>query len=162
MSNYGTTSARREDEEALLNRQPSARTHANDTFYGRTIIHIHSNRKRYFALWLLAAIAVVSTVVGLFYYHKSHNHHKGDPNGFFTATHPSDDVCKSDRSYGITIILSIFFGYIGVDRFYLGHIITGLLKLVTAGGFGIWYVVDIILIVIGALPDHNGCRLTAP
>ncbi|KAK3824636.1 MAG: TM2 domain-containing protein [Benniella sp.] len=162
MSHYGTT-ARRDEESEALNRRPSSRTHANDTFYGRTIIHIHTHRKRYLALWFLAAVVTVSTVVGLFYYHKQ-KHHKGDPfapDSF--ATHPRhDDECKSDRSYAITILLSIFFGYIGIDRFYLGHIITGLLKLITAGGFGIWYIIDIILIVIGALPDHNGCRLAVP
>jgi hypothetical protein len=49
-----------------------------------------------------------------------------------------------------------------IDRFYLGYIISSLLKLATAGGLGIWYIIDIILICIGALPDHNGCSLIAP
>ncbi|KAI8595095.1 hypothetical protein EDD21DRAFT_421004, partial [Dissophora ornata] len=49
-----------------------------------------------------------------------------------------------------------------IDRFYLGYIISSLLKLATGGGFGIWYIIDIILIVIGGLPDHNGCNLVAP
>lgn len=143
MSSYGTTASHDEESQRLL-RNVSSRTQANDTFYGRTKVHIHTNRKRYFALWLLALAAAVSIVVGLFYYHKQH-HHKDDPfapNSLLAAARPDGDVCKSDRSYGVTVILSVFFGYIAVDRFYLGYIFTGILKLVTGTLqsvlFGFW------------------------
>lgn len=46
----------------------------------------------------------------------------------------------------VCLVMSIFFGWIGVDRFILGHIWLGLLKLITGGGFGIWWLVDVILI----------------
>jgi len=46
----------------------------------------------------------------------------------------------------VTLVMSIFFGYLGVDRFMMGHIGLGILKLCTAGGFGIWWLVDVILI----------------
>jgi TM2 domain-containing membrane protein YozV len=46
----------------------------------------------------------------------------------------------------LILVMSIFFGWWGVDRFIMGKIGTGLLKLVTIGGFGIWWIVDIILI----------------
>ncbi len=46
----------------------------------------------------------------------------------------------------LTIIMSVIFGSLGVDRFIMGKIGTGLLKLVTFGGFGIWRLVDVILI----------------
>ena len=46
----------------------------------------------------------------------------------------------------VTLLMSIFFGYLGVDRFMMGHIGLGLLKLCTAGGFGVWWLVDMILI----------------
>ncbi|KAF9920823.1 hypothetical protein FBU30_009223 [Linnemannia zychae] len=157
MSNYGTNNHSHRDEEnqALLNGTPVVVVEET-TFFGRTFRHVHHHRKRYFALWLLAAISAIAIVLGLYHYHK--NNKDGD----FLATGKKDHVCESDRSYPIAILLSIFFGYVGIDRFYLGYIISALLKLITAGGLGIWYIIDIILIVIGALPDHNGCSLVAP
>ncbi|KAF8924635.1 hypothetical protein CPC16_001134 [Podila verticillata] len=167
MSNYGAVHTHREEEQALLNGQPITVTEVNDTFYGRTIHHVHHHRKRYFALWLLAAVAAISTVLGLHYLH----HQKDTPapgegegeiiKSLLTAvTKPHQ--CESDRSYPLAILLSIFLGYVGVDRFYLGYVISALLKLVTGGGLGIWYIIDIVLIAIGGLPDHNGCSLIAP
>ncbi|MCK5282458.1 MAG: TM2 domain-containing protein [Nanoarchaeota archaeon] len=48
----------------------------------------------------------------------------------------------------LTLIMSILFGYLGVDRFIMGHIGLGILKLLTVGGCGIWTIIDIILIAI--------------
>ena len=52
------------------------------------------------------------------------------------------------------LLLSIFFGGLGIDRFYIGKVGTGFLKLITFGGFGIWYVIDIILIATDAMEDR--------
>ena len=49
-------------------------------------------------------------------------------------------------NWPLTLVLSILFGSLGVDRFMMGQIGWGLLKLVTAGGMGIWWLVDVILI----------------
>jgi len=51
----------------------------------------------------------------------------------------------------LTLIMSIFFGWLGVDRFIMGHIGLGILKLLitilTLGIFGwVWWIIDIILI----------------
>jgi len=56
------------------------------------------------------------------------------------------------------LLLSIFLGSIGVDRFYLGYIGLGIVKLITCGGFGIWSL--IILIAVDKLPTKDGQPLT--
>ena len=58
------------------------------------------------------------------------------------------------------LLLSIFLGSIGVDRFYLGYIGLGIIKLITCGGFGIWSLIDIILIAVDKLPTKDGQPLT--
>ncbi len=55
------------------------------------------------------------------------------------------------KSKGLAIVLSILFGILGVDRFYYGYYFTGMLKLLTLGGAGIWWLIDIILIASGKL-----------
>lgn len=59
----------------------------------------------------------------------------------------------------VALILSIFFGQLGVDRFYLGYVGLGLLKLFTFGGCGVWWLIDIILIATRKLSDSEGTPL---
>jgi hypothetical protein len=47
-------------------------------------------------------------------------------------------------------------GTFGVDRFYLGKIWTGILKLLTFGGFGLWTIIDLVLIMSGSMRDKRG------
>ena len=49
-------------------------------------------------------------------------------------------------SWILCLLMSIIFGWLGVDRFIMGKIGTGLLKLITLGGFGVWWLIDLILI----------------
>jgi len=60
----------------------------------------------------------------------------------------------------LLVLLSFFFGVFGVDRFYTGYIGLGILKLLTAGGCGVWALIDLILIVCGKFKDANGNLIT--
>jgi len=66
---------------------------------------------------------------------------------------------ESEKSFLVTFVLSLLLGFIAVDRFYLGKVGTGILKLITFGGFGIWYLIDLILVLTGAQKDKQGLGL---
>ena len=67
---------------------------------------------------------------------------------------------KSEKDWLVTLLLCIFFGGIGVHRFYAGKIGTGILQLITLGGCGIWTLVDLIMIIIGKFTDKDGNKIT--
>lgn len=53
---------------------------------------------------------------------------------------------EKEVNWILALLMSLFFGSIGVDRFIMGHVVLGILKLLTGGGFGIWWIIDVILI----------------
>ncbi len=62
----------------------------------------------------------------------------------------------SPRSRTITLILAcllFILGLGGLHRFYTGRIISGIIQLITAGGFLIWQIIDIIRIIMGSYED---------
>jgi RNA polymerase subunit RPABC4/transcription elongation factor Spt4 len=65
-------------------------------------------------------------------------------------------TAEGERDWLVALLLSAFLGGLGIDRFYLGYIGLGVLKLITAGGCGIWWLVDLILIATNNLNDANG------
>lgn len=63
------------------------------------------------------------------------------------------------KSRSAAFLLSWLLGWLGADRFYLGYIGLGVLKLLTAGGCGIWSLIDLILIGMGSMKDARGNSL---
>jgi len=64
------------------------------------------------------------------------------------------------KDYLTALLLSIFLGGLGIDRFYMGYIGLGILKLFTMGGCGIWSLIDIILIATRKLNCADGLPLS--
>ena len=64
-----------------------------------------------------------------------------------------------NKSFLVTWLLSLVLGVLGVDRFYLGKVGTGILKLVTFGGLGIWALIDLILVLANKTRDKQGHQL---
>ena len=65
----------------------------------------------------------------------------------------------SPKSRLVALLLCVFLGWLGVHRFYLKKIGTGILMLCTVGGFGFWVIADIILIACGSFRDKEGKRV---
>ena len=80
----------------------------------------------------------------------------------FPVSGTADPAAGESRSWIVAMILSAFWGALGIDRFYLGRTGTAILKLITFGGFAIWWLIDFILIVMNKLPDGHGKALVKP
>lgn len=60
------------------------------------------------------------------------------------------------RHFIAVFMFSFYFGWLGIDRFYLGKYFTGFLKMITIGGFGLWVLIDTSYILSGACKDRWG------
>jgi TM2 domain-containing membrane protein YozV len=63
---------------------------------------------------------------------------------------------KSDKNKITALLLCIFLGGLGIHRFYVGKIGTGIVWLLTGGVFGIGWIVDIIMIAVDKFKDKQG------
>jgi hypothetical protein len=68
----------------------------------------------------------------------------------------SYEVNSPPKDWLTTLLLTIFLGVFGIQSFYTGKILFGVLQLLTLGGCGIWTIIDIILIATGSYRDAWG------
>ncbi len=62
----------------------------------------------------------------------------------------------SKKSYTTALLLCFFLGTLGAHRFYAGKIASGILMVLTMGGLGIWYTIDMVIIILGKMRDKHG------
>ncbi len=67
----------------------------------------------------------------------------------------------SEKSFVTTIVLCVLLGGLGVHRFYVGKIGTGIIMLLTLGGLGVWSLIDLIRIAIQKFKDGDGAVIKA-
>jgi TM2 domain-containing membrane protein YozV len=60
------------------------------------------------------------------------------------------------KSWVVALLLCFFVGMLGVHRFYVGKVGTGVLQILTFGGLGVWVLIDFIMIIVGKFDDKNG------
>ncbi len=65
----------------------------------------------------------------------------------------------SERSRGVALALGFLGGPLGLHRFYVGKIQTGIAMIVTLGGLGIWWLYDMVLLVSGEFRDADDLAL---
>ena len=63
---------------------------------------------------------------------------------------------KTPKGFVPALILCILLGGLGVHRFYVGKVGTGIVMILTLGGLGIWTLIDLIMIAVGNFKDSNG------
>ncbi|KAH8556053.1 hypothetical protein BGW37DRAFT_464210 [Umbelopsis sp. PMI_123] len=149
MADYGAVPTH--DTEEAQQTAPQEESQSCLVKLKNSILHPR-HRKSAIAAWVVVLAITATIAISL---HYSFLPDTLDP-------HDGDElnaVCRSDRSAFIALMLSIFLGPLGIDRLYLGYVFIGIIKFLTAGLGGILWVVDIVLLVFGDLPDHNGCWL---
>ncbi len=74
--------------------------------------------------------------------------------------HVPADLSTSEKRILPAFLLCFCLGVFGAHRFYAGKVGTGVLMILTLGGLGIWALVDLIMIVVGAFTDADGEKIT--
>lgn len=74
------------------------------------------------------------------------------------APQPTHDAMGrpiSPRSRTIAAVLAFFLGVLGIHRFYVGKVGTGVAQILTLGGLGVWTLIDFIMILVGSFKDKE-------
>jgi TM2 domain-containing membrane protein YozV len=73
-----------------------------------------------------------------------------------------ENTGRSGANWWTTFWLSLLLGYFGADRFYLNSPMLGVLKLLTVGGLGLWWLADLVLLCANQMHDDNGGTVRRP
>lgn len=73
-----------------------------------------------------------------------------------SATANAGGLLDSPKSRLISLLLCFFLGVLGVHRFYVGKVGTGILYLLTLGFMGFGVLIDLIIILVGGFKDNYG------
>ena len=67
---------------------------------------------------------------------------------------------SSDKKRLVALLLCFFLGGLGVHRFYVGKVGSGIAQILTLGGLGLWVLIDFIMIICGSFKDKEGSPIT--
>jgi hypothetical protein len=73
-----------------------------------------------------------------------------------------DQRALSHKNWHTALLLSILLGFFGADRFYVGRPGLGVLKLISFGGYFVWWVIDVVLLLQGRMKDDFGRQVRRP
>jgi TM2 domain-containing membrane protein YozV len=73
---------------------------------------------------------------------------------------PQQAPSATDKRILPALLLCFFLGWFGAHRFYVGKVGTGILMLFTAGVLGVLWLIDFIMIIVGAFTDKAGNKIT--
>ncbi len=69
---------------------------------------------------------------------------------------PQEATDSGEKSQLVALLLCLLVGTLGIHRFYLGYVGIGIIQLLTFGAFGIWTLIDLIMIITGDLKPKDG------
>ncbi|KAF4955216.1 hypothetical protein FSARC_11921 [Fusarium sarcochroum] len=134
--------------------------HSRNVFFaeklGRGVTHGMSHMIHRWRLFILAYIFVAISGGVLLYLHneKEMAHLVARGWGGF------DERPLTDKCYGQerkAMLLSLFFGCLGIDQYYAHHWPLAIFKILTFGGLGLWAMIDMILWIVGGVYGTPGC-----